>query len=384
MLEHGIPSLPMLMFVTGLICAAGFSFVLRALGDEKSYRYWALSLWAGVFSIALAVIYPDHRPLAIVALGHGTLAASQVLLIAGMLKYARQKVNPTALVLPALIYTAAQTSMYLCGMGSFPRFALYSFAVVLWDLWTLQLLLRRMPGEAFYGRRLAVIVISAHAGLHLLNLVLAIPNLLRGKASLQSDSLPVYYAAISMGLAKAFALVAMVVEKLINDLRHSAEIDGMTGLLNRSTLIGRGEVLLAQCRIRAEAFGVLFVDIDHFKTLNDALGHAAGDMVLKWFASALKEVFDAEADICGRYGGEEFICLLSGKSAAECLAQGEVLRNRLRHRPLRIMNRVVTVTVSIGVAMDDGQLSLPRLIKQADVALYASKDSGRDRVTLAD
>lgn len=380
---HGYSSLPPLLFLTGLICAAGFSMVLRALGDERAYKYWALSLWAGVFSAALIIIFPSHRPLAVVVLGHAALAASQVLLIAGFFRYCRLKWSVTALIVPAVAYTAAQTALYLFGLGSFPRFALYSLAVAVWDIWSVQLLLRYLPGQAFYGSRLAVLVISVHAALHTFSLILASSDLLFGLAKSASESLPIYYIAICMSLAKAFALLAMVIEKLINDLKIAAEIDGMTGLANRSSLIDRGEELLMRCREEGVKFAVLFVDIDQFKAINDDLGHHAGDIALKAFASIVKDIFDEEDDICGRYGGEEFVCLLTGDSATNVVRKSEMLRSRLAHKPIRIGGHALTMTVSIGVATDDGEICLLRLIKRADGALYESKNSGRDRVTLA-
>ena len=114
-----------------------------------------------------------------------------------------------------------------------------------------------------------MLLISVHAALNIFALVLVSPDLLFGRVKDASESLPIYYIAICMGLAKAFALLAMVVEKLINYLTRAAEIDGMTGLPPRSSLIDRGEELLMKFSEEGNKFAVFFMQLDHFQAIND-------------------------------------------------------------------------------------------------------------------
>mgnify|MGYP004702137379 CR=1 FL=1 len=382
--EQGMAALPVLLFITGLVCASGFSLILRTLSDEKAYRYWVVSLWIGLFSIMVVMFFPVHRPFPVLLAGHLALAASQVLLVAGVLHYCGRRVNPLILVMPACLYIAMQVVMYLHGYRLLPRIALYGIAVAIWDIWVIGLLLSGTRGGDAYGRRIAIIVIAGHAVMHLLEVLYLLPAFSLPRPQGLADSVASYYSAIVMTLAKCFALLARVVEQLINDWRRAAEIDGMTGLFNRSALINRGGEQLAGARSKDLPFGILFIDIDHFKSINDDRGHHVGDQILKWFSSALKAMVRGHEDLCGRYGGEEFVCFLPGSDAAACMALGNHLRVHLARHPAGAAAEGLGVTVSIGIAMDDGHSDLIRLIKLADTALYAAKNTGRDRVVLAE
>ncbi|AFC86827.1 GGDEF domain-containing protein [Frateuria aurantia] len=382
--EQGMGALPVLLFVTGLVCASGFSLILRTLSDEKAYRYWVASLWIGLFSIMVVMFFPVHRPFPVLLAGHLALAASQVLLVAGVLHYCGRRVNALILIAPACLYIVLQVILYLYGYRLLPRIALYGFAVAVWDIWVIGLLLPGTRGGDIYGRRIAIIVIAGHALMHLLEVLYLLPAFSWRRPQGLADSVAIYYISIVMTLAKCFALLAMVVEKLINELRRAAEIDGMTGLLNRSALISRGAEGLAGARAKDLPFGALFIDIDHFKSINDDRGHHVGDQILKWFSSALKDVVHGKQDLCGRYGGEEFVCFLPGSDVLSCMTLGNRLRLHLASHPANAAAEGLDVTVSIGVAMDDGHSDLIRLIKLADTALYAAKNTGRDRVVLAE
>ena len=164
-------------------------------------------------------------------------------------------------------------------------------------------------------------------------------------------------------------------------LRVEATHDGLTGLLNRTAIL---EVLRNECA-RAERerqpLGLLLVDLDHFKRINDGHGHLAGDAVLREAASRMRSVV-RRYDALGRYGGEEFLIVLPGGDPAIARAQAERIRAALAERPFALMPEAVPVTCSIGVAahaapaVDDG----PALIHEADLAMYAAKHQGRNRV----
>lgn len=162
--------------------------------------------------------------------------------------------------------------------------------------------------------------------------------------------------------------------------RRQAAVDPLTGLLNRRSL----SQIIEEKVSAAETFSVLFIDADHFKAVNDRLGHAIGDTVLRSIADCLRRG-TRSGDYCGRYGGEEFVIVASQLQADQVLGLAE--RHRQAVGALEVPELGATpVTVSIGAAIYDpasGENS-STLLHRADAALYAAKSNGRNRVEMAE
>ena len=126
---------------------------------------------------------------------------------------------------------------------------------------------------------------------------------------------------------------------------------------------------------------VLFLDLDHFKELNDCQGHAAGDRALIAVADALRAEL-RPGDLLGRYGGEEFVALLDGVDADNAVHVAVRLCRRVHRLELNVGTSGNLLTVSIGVAMRNANDSVDDLIERADAAMYAAKLAGRNRVML--
>lgn len=165
-----------------------------------------------------------------------------------------------------------------------------------------------------------------------------------------------------------------LVEKNLNEL---ARTDMLTGLSNRRDFDERLEQGLARRIAAPRPLALMLIDLDRFKEINDTLGHLAGDTVLKAVAARLREAaFDI--DVLARLGGDEFAILLGDSGAAE---SAELLAARLKvamSRPIPIIGSSVTVTLSIGIAYCQGELSARDLTHLADRALYDAKESGRN------
>ena len=165
------------------------------------------------------------------------------------------------------------------------------------------------------------------------------------------------------------------------DAEAAASTDPLTGLPNRryfDEFVG----LLAQRRRAGDAVGVLMVDIDRFKALNDTHGHATGDEVLRGVASAIVSAV-REDDVPARFGGEEFVVLLRNPGPGVAVEVGERIRGAVRGLDLSELG-VPPISVSIGVAVaHDPNESVDALIRTADAALYDAKRGGRDRVVAA-
>lgn len=164
-----------------------------------------------------------------------------------------------------------------------------------------------------------------------------------------------------------------------DNLRRDSQTDPLTGLPNRRSL--QGEVS-SRCQAR-ERFGVLFMDLDHFKSVNDRFGHEVGDRVLVAVASVLKTAL-RPGDVVGRYGGEEFVAIILGAGPESARLVAERLRRSVEEMPSP-KGGPSKLTISIGTTVFDPRQSDERseaLLHRADMALYAAKRAGRNRVVL--
>jgi diguanylate cyclase (GGDEF)-like protein len=177
---------------------------------------------------------------------------------------------------------------------------------------------------------------------------------------------------VSAALARVYSL---------REAETRASTDALTGLPNRryfDEYLG----LLGRRRRAEDRIGVLMVDIDRFKRLNDTFGHAVGDHVLREVAHAIASAV-RDDDVPARFGGEEFAVLLKNPSAKVALDVGERVRRAVAALDLRRLG-VPGVSVSVGVAVaDDPDIPLDVVIDEADRALYRAKRGGRDRVVAA-
>ena len=161
-------------------------------------------------------------------------------------------------------------------------------------------------------------------------------------------------------------------------LEHLALHDPLTGLPNRALFTDRVWQAVARAKRRQRPFAVLFMDIDNFKVINDSLGHAAGDRVLKAASKRIKDALRPE-DTVARFGGDEFILLLEDTDAADATHVTERVQEQLR-APFTIDGRRLFVTASVGVAV--GGLNgkgTTDILRDADVAMYRAKHSGKAR-----
>ena len=163
-----------------------------------------------------------------------------------------------------------------------------------------------------------------------------------------------------------------------------AERDALTGLYNRRQFMRMAEMELVRADRMPRGTSLLMVDLDFFKKVNDEHGHPAGDGVLQQVASILMSSVRA-SDLVGRMGGEEFIVLLPYTTPGQAVVVAEKLRNALRAHPLKIEHLQLPVTASFGVTglIETQKAPLQALYTAADLALYAAKHGGRDRVEVS-
>jgi diguanylate cyclase (GGDEF)-like protein len=171
--------------------------------------------------------------------------------------------------------------------------------------------------------------------------------------------------------------------KAREDLRDQATRDSLTRLWNRSSILGELGRELARSERDSRPLGVVIVDLDHFKHVNDTYGHLAGDAVLREAARRMQNSI-RQYDSIGRYGGEEFLILFPGCSEVDSYAQADRLRKQLGQTEMSLNDTSVRITASFGVttALPGERWTPEVLIRKADEALYVAKKSGRNRVEI--
>jgi diguanylate cyclase (GGDEF)-like protein len=169
----------------------------------------------------------------------------------------------------------------------------------------------------------------------------------------------------------------------LTEAERRAQTDPLTGVLNRRSFVERLDAACLRARTRGLPIALLFLDLDHFKSINDSFGHLAGDACLR----AIIEPMHAElrqSDVIGRYGGEEFVVLLSSADAAAALPIAERILERVANVRVEGYGAPIRLSCSIGVAASDA-LGVwgEHLIASADAAVYVAKRSGRNQVQMA-
>lgn len=163
-------------------------------------------------------------------------------------------------------------------------------------------------------------------------------------------------------------------------LRYLAGHDGLTGVLNVRTYTETAERMAAAARCGGGEASVLFLDLDHFKRINDRYGHNTGDLVLVSVADCIRRTVRS-CDVIGRVGGEEFSIFLPETSYREAVTEAERLRASIEALRLSMHGRTVGITASIGVAaLSQRHRSAADMQRDADDAMYCAKKAGRNRV----
>lgn len=186
-------------------------------------------------------------------------------------------------------------------------------------------------------------------------------------------------AAIYISASGAFSL-SLAYERSVAGLRETARRDPLTGLYNRWSI----QTLPEFCRQHhgPKETTLVLLDIDHFKTVNDTYGHAAGDEAIKRCANLIRRTF-RDDDFIARIGGEEFVVVLPGKDVRYAHRLAETLRRAMETEPLVFQEKRITLTASFGIShgVVDAH-SFPHLLERADVCLYRAKRSGRNRIEI--
>lgn len=183
---------------------------------------------------------------------------------------------------------------------------------------------------------------------------------------------------------RSMSVTQLDLQKKNKNLRRKSLIDPLIGTWNRGAIMRILTIEAIRCDKLSIPLSLIVADLDFFKKINDTYGHPAGDTVLVKVASRLRSCIRSQ-EALGRYGGEEFLIVLPGSSHTTAMAVGERMRQAVATQPEVIGEATFNLTISAGIASTDlfPSATTEELISRADIALYAAKDAGRNRIVLA-
>lgn len=197
---------------------------------------------------------------------------------------------------------------------------------------------------------------------------------------------PINLAFLGLGIlmmpSLSIGMVMLVHDRIAERLEQLANLDGLTGVLARRAFLDRAEAAMKETKLTRAKLSIAIIDIDHFKSINDRYGHAAGDQVLVHFASVVSDILRS-SDLFGRLGGEEFGILSRSTDRSGSVAILDRLRVHVSKSPCGVASEDLFYTFSAGVDEYCNGDTLVDLMARADAALYAAKATGRNCVVAA-
>lgn len=337
------------------LCAQGAAWICFAGGDY----------WPGIGASVLA----------------NFLLASSFMLQAGALVEFEQRKAPFGLlmappVLAAIIYAALGGDAQWRAVAGNLLHGIFC-AGIFWQL-TLK--------NLYHRRHTRILMLAAYGALSVLFFAHALASIVNPENTVSPlDTSLAEAISFLLGAAivvlTSFGFLLMHKERADDEMRKLATMDPLTGVFNRRTFIELAERELARCRRSNTPIRLLMLDLDHFKRVNDTLGHMVGDDVIKDFAHSVADCLRRE-DLLVRYGGEEFCVLLPGADAGTALTLADRIRATIGNTQMQTRKGPVHITTSIGICGDEANAidSIDSLLACADGALYLAKAAGRNQV----
>jgi diguanylate cyclase (GGDEF)-like protein len=371
------------LIVVQLCIALVMGGIFYASPAEKCTRYWALSgvtVATGVLAVVLNGGAP--RPL-LLNVGNNLLILGGIFQWCGIRHFYRKPRGYAGWILGAMFFVLFGAGVLNGAHITYRSLLSAVFVLALLALNFREIINGRMH-QASYARVLALGALGIMIAAYSIRVFLSLARADHFPPNLNSPLavLLLYLVPIGGTLLFSNALLLMYFERMVADKHHLATHDDLTGLLNRRALVTGGERELRLATRLELPIAVAFVDIDHFKSINDRYGHEVGDEIITEVAGVLKSIC-RNIDLVGRYGGEEFCLVFPGADAGNAQLIGERLVQAVRAHafPLGLQ-----VTISVGVAAlagDADDRAWASLVRRADQQLYQAKDAGRDCYRMA-
>jgi diguanylate cyclase (GGDEF)-like protein len=374
------PDLPASLFVSAFTLVVASVLLLMSWMQQR--KLTPLAIWGASFTMGAVAIFliaertriPDF--LSILA-ANTILAGAYGMMWTGARKFEGR--NP--LVVAAIVGIAAW--LIACAIPAFyatptARASLMAAIGIVYTLLTAYEFWSGR-GDGLLYRWPIIVLLTLHAA----TLPARIPlvGALTGTQPAQAGLLTfVLFESILLSMAGAYLFAMLVKERLAGAYKTAAFVDPLTGVANRRAFLQQGGRLVQRASIERRPIALLLFDLDRFKGINDAFGHAAGDAVLLDFCKLAAEQL-RPTDLFARIGGEEFACLLPDMIPKDAWSVAERIRQAFAARVQHSGDQSFSATVSVGLALAAADRSdLPSLLVSADRALYRAKKEGRNRV----
>ncbi len=383
-----------IMIVVFALGATAFRIAAQQLDGERAIGEWALGSWLLLVGCLLAVISRSQlsqpqdmwsyewpallRSLATVINGYAWLRIWY-----GFRRYyhqsiANSKISCGVVLAFALVVFSAHPFHFQPAWAVIV-ISLWVFGCVVVIVWDLCKQSRWLAAEVF------TITGFALAGVAWIYRALSlIPDFLQGVEKDVNSSLDSLIMAITLiaMISIYLGMTLLIYQRLVDKLRAQASTDVLTGAFNRRAFLERSELLLAAAKRERKPVSVVLFDLDFFKKINDDFGHQAGDEILKATVDVCHNSL-REQDVFGRYGGEEFVAFLPDTTESQAQSALARLQQELASQSVEVDGQRVGVTVSIGLAcVVPEEQALEALVKNADLALYRAKQTGRNKVVV--
>jgi diguanylate cyclase (GGDEF)-like protein len=380
-----VPTLWTAFVVNFLALGLVWAYVMRSYPAFVAARFWTASAFAAATGAAVAMLRVVLDSLAPLWIGGTILVFAACLAAMGIKEFYNEPVKwrGSALITGA---TFAGMALFLFGYDSETmRVLIYSLGQALPLALTLKLLMSKHDGRVSPGARLAGSVTMIILGIYAIR---AVSKLCGGEVSFSHFNAPqsvMILALMFLSMAWNFGFLLMAIDRLRNEVADLALLDDLTGVGNRRHLLQRLAEECARSERSREAFALLVIDLDGFKTINDTHGHAAGDACLQHF-TLMAQTRLRPGDMLARTGGDEFCVVLP----ASTLREGSMIARRIidvcRQDAESCVGADIPISVSIGVAQWTRETGVfpDRLIAAADHALYVAKKEGRNRHAVYD
>ena len=374
---------PTITFVGGFVSfASGLLLLLYWAQDRTAWSafWWGVANAGAGFGILLLALQGLVPAFVSFVVGPSILDTCAALMWVAARVFNRSSVSPYKVIAGVMIWLAmaavagAAGEQYSVALGSGISGFVYMAAAI--EFW-------RGRAEYLHGRWPMISILCLFA----ISLLLASMGFLTATRHAPVPPIGwfgvIHFASIINAIGTATILTAMLKERSEQKHKRDSLIDPLTGLANRRAFTERAQRIFDRAARDGNLVSLLAFDLDKFKQVNDTLGHAVGDRVLRIFADCLTRVL-RPSDIAARMGGEEFEVVLSGCSSEAALAIAGRIRAAFQEDARFVDGQRVGATVSAGVATVAGHgCSLTDTLETADGALYRAKNQGRNRVVLA-
>lgn len=374
------PTIMISSFATLVIFAVFFALASRQERDSLELRLWSCAfLVAAVGFILLALRGPGYSFVA-VSLGNALAVLGIAMIWLGLRAFDNQPMKiASALAGPVLWLLVTGFSDYVQNDVT-SRIVLFSALIFIYSAMIAVEIFRSDNFRKLPSSYIVAFVFATHGLFYLARIPLIFVWPLFGNTASGAEQ-PLWYQLLTFelfihSLAGGFSFFALIKERTQYRYKLASETDALTGVQNRRAFMAGLDAYLST---KPTEGALMYMDIDHFKAINDRHGHAVGDKVLIECAAVISQAVAGQAFLA-RMGGEEFAACFPGVDRSQAAAIAENIRVAFEHAPVKTGSTTLSATVSIGVAFIDHEQEASELLSAADRALYAAKAAGRNAV----